>query len=129
MDSIVVACDKCGARLKVPGTLPAGKKVKCPKCGELLAVPSAAPSDAGYAIAHAPAPRAVALAPAKKRCQYCGEQILADAVKCRHCGEFLDPAAARAGKRSRSASDGDLTAAEYIVATLFCPFGLAVGIF
>jgi len=28
--------------------------------------------------------------PGKKDCPYCGEEILAKAKKCKHCGEFLD---------------------------------------
>ena len=26
----------------------------------------------------------------KKRCPFCAEEILADARKCKHCGEYLD---------------------------------------
>jgi uncharacterized membrane protein YvbJ len=28
--------------------------------------------------------------PETKKCPYCSEEILADAKKCKHCGEFLD---------------------------------------
>lgn len=31
--------------------------------------------------------------PATKRCPYCAEEILADAVKCKHCGEWLNRSA------------------------------------
>ncbi|MGD8780647.1 MAG: hypothetical protein PVH88_16985 [Ignavibacteria bacterium] len=28
--------------------------------------------------------------PETKKCPYCSEEILADARKCKHCGEYLD---------------------------------------
>jgi hypothetical protein len=43
-------------------------------------------------VQHAPAREAAQVdkAPATKSCRYCGEQILAVAIKCKHCGSMLD---------------------------------------
>jgi hypothetical protein len=42
--------------------------------------------------------------PATKRCVYCGEEILAVALKCKHCGEILDPALRAAEEAKRTAA-------------------------
>ncbi len=68
--------------------------------------------------------------PAYKDCAYCGEKVLASAIKCRHCGEFFD--AAKVPPRSKAAakvaSVDDPNPAEYFVALLLAPIGLIIGL-
>src|SRR5436190_944638 len=83
---ISVACPACGAKLKAPDNA-AGRTVKCLKCGEAIAVPSAA------AVSPVPVQSPAQPVPTSnsKPCPFCGEQILAAAKKCKHCGEVIDP--------------------------------------
>ena len=84
---ITFSCDKCGQPLKIDAA-GAGQSAQCPKCGQLLTVP-AATSNPGST----PVPSSI---PAKKKCPYCAEEILTDAIKCKHCGEFLSGKTAQA---------------------------------
>src|SRR5262249_40490156 len=113
-------CPNCRATLKAPEQL-AGKFVPCPKCKTRVEVPGASnlicPSASPPAAVAAPAaqpsppvaapppaiiepakpPVAAAVivnapAPALKLCPFCAEQIQAEALKCKHCGETIDPA-------------------------------------
>lgn len=55
--------------------------ITCPTCGGIS--PESAPAcDCGHEFA--PTVRET------RRCPFCAEEILAEARKCRHCGEFLD---------------------------------------
>jgi TM2 domain-containing membrane protein YozV len=38
----------------------------------------------------------VMLQPITKKCPFCAEKILVDAIKCKHCGEIVDPVVLKA---------------------------------
>jgi len=110
---ISVACSTCGSKIKAPDSA-AGKKAKCPKCGASLVVPltdtsTAASEHVAAPLTNvAPPPPAVVqsrppvaaiqeVLPSRqavdyKDCPFCGEEVLTTALKCKHCGETLDPA-------------------------------------
>jgi predicted RNA-binding Zn-ribbon protein involved in translation (DUF1610 family) len=130
-------CSACGKKIKAPDAN-AGKKARCPYCQAVIVVPepvyeaedaSAPAQQEMYGIQEAPArpPKQEERRP----CPMCGEMILADAVKCRYCGEIFDEDLKRAEKRRRpsaSPEDTNLNVSEWLLAILCSGIGCIVGI-
>ena len=87
---IPVKCPHCEKAVLANDSY-AGRTIKCAGCGHWITVPGASASvpDAQKDT---------------KACPFCGEQILAVAKKCKHCGEFLDDSI-RAAQGVRVASE------------------------
>lgn len=125
--AIQFACPTCGKSLKAPDAS-AGQMAKCPYCQTHVQVPEPAPEAVHEAES---VPRGDAAGPPPmpgvpdaseqtgdlQPCPACGEMIKPQAVKCRFCGEVLDPVLRRR-ERSTQAGDIELGALEI----LFCIF-------
>ena len=58
-----------------------GQEINCPACNQAIKLPDAQSKQ----LVSPPA-----LQKQTKVCPFCGEEILLAAIKCKHCGEFLD---------------------------------------
>jgi len=75
MSEFTINCPQCGVLLEASDAH-VGLSVACPSCEAPIQVAQPLPE--------------VPPKPETKDCPYCGEEILAKAKKCKHCGEFLD---------------------------------------
>jgi phage shock protein PspC (stress-responsive transcriptional regulator) len=62
-----------------------------------------------------------------KHCPYCAEEIRSEAVKCRHCGSFLEPRARHLVEEWTRSSEGRMVAG--VCAGLARRFGISVTVF
>lgn len=103
---ITARCPSCAKAIKAPDHY-AGKSGTCPACGGVVPIPPPPPTMAPPASAPefdplevlGDAPRIVrrptdggvliSTRPELIACPFCGGDVVADALKCRHCGEFL----------------------------------------
>jgi predicted RNA-binding Zn-ribbon protein involved in translation (DUF1610 family) len=120
----------------------AGKRTKCPKCGGAIQIPTAAPAEEivdaepDFSSPYTDDDFAVE-PPAKlpdevdrKPCPKCGEMIARNAMKCRFCGEVLDPLL-RAQSTTRSSSysgDADLSVGDWVICILCSGIGCILAI-
>ncbi len=121
---ISFACPKCGKNLKAPDSA-VGKSSTCPGCGSRVTCPEpvyeaelveAAPGGpdifgdlgdpAPYGVSPGATEARAPAAEARRPCPMCGEMIVADAAKCRFCGEIFDPAVKKAAKSGKGGKKG-----------------------
>jgi predicted RNA-binding Zn-ribbon protein involved in translation (DUF1610 family) len=151
--AISFQCPKCGKKLKAPESA-AGKSSPCPGCGTTVTCPEpvydAEVVDMTLEQPGKPAgvdpygdlddgkaygvvdPGPAAPAPDGRRpCPMCGEMIVANAAKCRYCGEVFDPTLKKVkSKKSKkySAEESDLSGGEIAIALLCSGIGCIAGI-
>ena len=89
-------CPHCEQKLEAPEEM-LGQTIECPSCSGSIELPKPDPLSQSDPPAElrtsvqspppSPPPKQT------KDCPFCGEEILASARKCKHCGEFLDGSA------------------------------------
>lgn len=84
LTTINFKCPSCGNPMEAPESL-RDKTILCQVCGVEVAV-----SEKNSSVSKEETVSPIKLQKRTKDCPYCGEEILAVAKKCKHCGEFMD---------------------------------------
>lgn len=88
MSDLTFSCPHCKQSLEIPEEM-LGRTVECPACNGSIQLPEPEPSPAPAPPPPEPEPQ-LPPSPETRDCPYCGEEVLAKAKKCKHCGEFFD---------------------------------------
>jgi predicted RNA-binding Zn-ribbon protein involved in translation (DUF1610 family) len=98
-----ISCPTCAAKLKLPEQVTT-QGFKCPKCGSIIGLESVTTLDV---LPAGPSHRLISsrheLA-STVPCRFCGESILPEARKCKHCGEMQDAEEREPERRSQRSS-------------------------
>jgi DNA-directed RNA polymerase subunit M/transcription elongation factor TFIIS len=135
---IQFSCPKCGTLLLAQENA-IGLNVRCPSCREISVVPDQASQPetvpenepGNYQMEEPGTAREEPSlgGEARRPCPMCGEMILANAVKCRFCGEIFDETLRKAERKKQgSARDATLTGGDIAIALLCMNIGCIVAI-
>jgi len=109
MSDMKFNCPHCEQPLEVPEEM-LGDTIECPSCNGSIQLPKPEyqPEPDSLVELQTPMQQPPSAPPQRqtKDCPFCGEEILASARKCKHCGEFLDGSSSPASTISQKKSVG-----------------------
>jgi len=123
MSAMLLACPHCNQQLEIPDEL-LGRVVACPLCSGQMQIPANNVSVPAMPVQSEPASQDEQ---SVRQCPFCGEQIMATAIKCKHCGEMLNQSTS-AGKSKGGSTLKKVCKWIMIVWSIFCLVNVISGL-